>query len=151
MLINILFVDKADTFRAPVAKFIFKNIIKSKNLSSFFFIDTAGLSELHEGEDMIDDAKNVLNENQISYYMHESERIKNSDYERFDYIITMEESQKVELINIFGGDNEYKISKLLDYVDDSHDIEFPKNGDYSECYNDLAIGCQALVDKILEK
>lgn len=151
MLISILFVDKADTFRAPVAKFIFKNLIKSKNLSSFFFVDTAALSEIYEGEDMTQDAKNVLSNNQIPFYMHESERIKNSDYEKYDYIITMEEDQKTQLINIFGGDNEYKITKLLDYVQDSHDIEYPKDGNYDECFNDLDAGCHALIDKILEK
>ncbi len=151
MLISILFVDKADTFRAPVAKFIFKNIIKAKNLTSFFYVDTSAISDIHEGEDMIDDAKKVLSQNQIPYYMHESEKVKKSDYEKFDYIVTMEESQKVELINVFGGDNEFKISKLLDYAQDSHDIEFPKNGNYDDCYNDLALGCQALIDKILEK
>ena len=31
MLVSVLFIDKADTFRAPIAKFVLKNMVKEKN------------------------------------------------------------------------------------------------------------------------
>ena len=151
MLVSILLVDKADTFRAPIAKFILKKILKDKNLTSYFFVDTAALHGEHEGKDLTDDAKRELKQNQVPFYLHESKRVKNSDYEKYDFIVTMEDSQIKELINLFGGDNDMKIRKLLDFAYDSHDIEYPKNGDFSGCFADLQIGCQALLDDILEK
>ena len=150
MLVSVLFIDKADTFRAPIAKFVLKNMVKEKNLNPYFFIDTASVNDKYEGKDLTSEAKEQLELNQIPFYVHESKRIKKSDYEKYDYILTMEDRQIKELINVFGGDPNNKIQKIMDFAYDSHDIDYPKNGDFSECFQEIQTGCQSFLDNILE-
>ncbi len=150
MIVSILFVDTYNTSRAPMAKFVLKNLIKEKNLTSYFFVDSAGM-DAENGIDMDEKTKAILTQNQIPYYEHESKQVKKEDYDKYEYIVAMDKEDCDELIKLFGDDPNSKVIRLLDFGYDNHDIENPdKTKNYEDCYQDIVTGCNGFMDSLLE-
>jgi len=148
-MIKILFVCLGNICRSPMAKFIFKDIVKKNGLENKFYIDSAATSYEEVGNDMHYGAKDKLEQKEIPYTKHRARRIIKEDYQKFDYIIGMEESNIRNIIRIVGEDTENKIYKLLDFSDNPRDIADPYyTGNFEITYNDIIEGCNGFLKKI---
>ena len=68
------------------------------------------------------------------------------DYEKYDYLIGMDDANIRNMKRIAGGDPEGKIHKLLEYADSSASVADPwYTGDFDATYRDVARGCQGLL------
>jgi protein-tyrosine phosphatase len=69
------------------------------------------------------------------------------DYDRFDYLIGMDDANIRNMERIAGGDPEHKIHKLLEYAGGSRAIADPwYTGDFKATYQDVVTGCTAFLN-----
>ena len=74
------------------------------------------------------------------------------DYNKYDYIIGMENSNIVRIKAIVGEDTENKIYKLLDFTNNKKDIADPwYTGNFAKTYEEVLKGCQALYNYLTKE
>ena len=146
-MIKILFVCLGNICRSPMAEFIFKDMVKKENLENSFLIDSKATSFEEMGNDMHYGAKDKLDKEHINYTRRKATRIVPEDYEKYDYIIGMED-YNVRCINrIVGEDVDNKVFKLLDFTNNPRDIADPwYTGNFEITYDDIVKGCNGLLD-----
>jgi len=71
------------------------------------------------------------------------------DYEKYDYLIGMEQRNVTNMLRILGGDPEGKVSRLLDFAERPRDIADPwYTGDFDTTYEDILEGCLGLLENL---
>lgn len=147
---RILFVCLGNICRSPMAKFVFKDLVKKKGLENNYFVDSAGTSNEENGNDMHYGTKDKLEEKGVEYTKHRARQMKKEDYEKYDYIIAMENSNIKGIMRIIGQDKKNKVYRLLDYTNNPRDIADPwYTGNFEITYNDILEGCNALINKLI--
>lgn len=146
-MIKILFVCLGNICRSPMAEFIFKDMVKKEGLEKEFFIDSAATSSEETGNGIYYLAKEKLDSMGIPYTNHRARKISKEDYEKYDYIIGMEERNIRNINWILGLDDaNNKVCKLLDFSNSPRDISDPwYTGNFTEAYNDIKEGCEGLL------
>ena len=68
------------------------------------------------------------------------------DYEKYDYLIGMDEANIRNMKRIVGGDAEGKIHMLLDFSDEPRAIADPwYTGNFDVTYRDVVEGCKGFL------
>ena len=148
-MIKVLFVCLGNICRSPMAEFIFKDIIDKENLSSKFYITSMATSNenTYVPTDIYPPAKDVLIKNNIPFTKHIAKQMVKDDYDKYDYIIGMDDSNIRSIIRIIGDDIDSKVYKLLDFTDEDNDILDPwYYGNFDKTYNDIKKGCKAFLN-----
>lgn len=150
MMIKVMFVCHGNICRSPMAEFVFKDIVKKRGLESSFFIASSATSTDAIGSKVHYGTRDKLNEFNISTDGKISVQIKKSDYDKYDYIIGMDNKNITNLNKLFDNDKENKVFMLLDFTKRKGDIADPwYTGDFDITYNDVYEGCQALLEHII--
>ena len=148
-MIKILFICHGNICRSPMAEFIFKDMVKKKGLQENFYIASAATSREEIGNSVYPPAKRKLKEHNISCEGKTAIQMKKSDYEKYDYIIAMEEFNIRNIFKIIKEDLDKKVYRLLDFTDKPKDIDDPwYTGDFDITYKEIVKGCEALLEKI---
>ena len=122
-----------------MAEFILKDKVNKLGLKDYVIVSRATSSE-EIGNDMHRGTKRMLDLNKIPYTKHSATRLCESDYDKYDYFICMDENNMRNIKYIFNNDD--KIIKLLD-----RDVRDPwYTGNFEETYDDIVLG----IDKLLK-
>lgn len=79
-------------------------------------------------------------------------QLKRSDYEKYDYLIGMEERNVNNMKRIMGSDRDQKVGRLLEFGQNPRDIADPwYTGDFEQTYCDVYEGCEELLKLIRKK
>ncbi|HAB66624.1 MAG TPA: low molecular weight phosphotyrosine protein phosphatase [Firmicutes bacterium] len=149
---NILFVCYGNICRSPMAEMIFKDLIYKNNKRYKFSCASRATSMEELGNNIYPAALNKLKEQNISIERHIAKQLTIDDYNKYDYIIAMEERNKKDILRIIKDDPLNKIHLLLDYTDNPHDITDPwYSGDFDTAFKEINEGCHELYNYLLNK
>ncbi len=151
-MIRVLFVCHGNICRSPMAEFVLKDIVNKTGKADEFYIESCATSTEEIGNDIHRGTKEVLHRHNIPFSKRAARQITKSDYEKFDYIIGMDEYNIKNLNRMSGEDKDGKIYKLLDFTASPRDVADPwYTGDFDKTYTDIFNGCTAFINKILIK
>ena len=152
MRVKILFICHGNICRSPMAEFIMKDLVNKAGVEKHYYIESAATSAEELGNDMYPPAKRKLTRESVPFTRREARQMAGSDYDRFDYIIGMDEYNRRNIQRICGGDPDGKIFLLLDFSSRPRSVSDPwYTGDFDTAYNDILEGCEALLDYIEAK
>lgn len=152
IMIKVLFVCHGNICRSPMAEFVFKDMVKKEGLEKEFLIASAATSTEEIGNGVHYGTKQKLALYNISCAGKKAVHMKKVDYEKYDYLLGMDNANIRNMNRIANSDNEYKIKRLLDYSNAPRDIADPwYTGNFDKTYDDVVEGCTALLTYIKEK
>lgn len=125
-MIKILFVCLGNICRSPLAEGHFIELIKTHNLDKNVICDSAGTSSYHIG-DLPDHRTRKNAENHGMILTHKARQFKAEDFDDFDYILVMDNSN-LSNISIFKSNmKEYKakVFKMRYFDYNFKDIDVP--------------------------
>ena len=115
--IRILFVCLGNICRSPAAEGVMKAIVDANGDSSRFEIDSAGTGNYHIG-DLPDRRMRVHAQHRGYNLTHRCRQVTPSDFEDFDLIVAMDESNRRNLCSIAPTvEAENKIVMMADFAD----------------------------------
>ena len=143
---RILFICHGNICRSPMAEFVMKDMVQAAGLQDEIYVESAATSTEEIGNPVYPPARRKLAEYGIRSDGHHARRIERSDYEKYDYLIGMEERNRRNMLRILGKDPEKKVSLLLDYADEHGDIADPwYTGNFDITYRDVVRGCEGFL------
>ncbi len=144
---RIMFVCLGNICRSPMAEFIFKKIASERG--GDFDISSAATSSEECGNPVYPPAAGILRRHSISCGGKRAVQFVPDDYERYDFIICMENRNIRSLERIVGGDPKGRMYRLLDFTDNPRDIADPwYTGDFETAYREIYEGCEALYNHL---
>lgn len=133
-----------------MAEMIFKDLIIKNNKRYMLSCVSRATSIEELGNDIYPAAKRKLEQMGIQCERHKAIQVTKEDYNKYDYIIVMEERNKRDLLRIIKEDPHNKIHLLMEYTSNTKDIEDPwYTGDFDTAFNEINEGCTGLYNYIL--
>ncbi len=149
---KILFVCHGNICRSPMAEFVMKDIVKKAGRSDEFYIASCATSTEEIGNPVHHGTRRKLAEVGISCDGKRAVQLTKSDYNKYDYIIAMDEMNIRNIMRIIKSDPEGKVSLLLSHAGMSGSIADPwYTGNFNDTYRDVLLGCKALFNEIVSK
>ena len=131
-----------------MAEFVMKKEAEKAGRSADFYVESAAVSSEEIGNPVYPPARRLLAAHGIDCSGKTARRIRPEDYEKFDLIIGMDNSNMVRLRRFFPEDPEGKIVRLLDLTDAPGEVDDPwYSGDFEQTYKDVLAGVHALLSK----
>ena len=151
-MIRILFVCHGNICRSTMCESIMTHLVNKKNQSTQISIQSAATHNDEIGSPPHYGTEGKLKQMKIPLVPHRAVRMTKADYDNYDYLIGMDSANIQNMKKIAGGDPDGKIHKLLSFAGSLRDIADPwYTGNFDETYSDALLGCQALLDHILQK
>lgn len=146
---KILFVCHGNICRSVMAQWIFQDLVHQHHLDDQFEIDSAAVSSEETGNRMHPPARRKLTEKGIPFGEHRARRMTHADYDHFDHIYIMDDSNRRLIRRIVNNDPDHKIELLKK---DGSSISDPwYTGDFEQAYQDIVQGCKERLDEILSQ
>lgn len=149
---KILFVCHGNICRSTMAEFVFNDMVVKSGCADKFMIASAATSTEEIGNPVHPGTRRILNDLGINCSGKTAIQMKRGDYEKYDYLIGMDSMNIRNMMRILGNDPEQKVSRLLDFTNQTGDIADPwYTGDFDATYRDVEAGCRALLDKLTKE
>lgn len=128
-----------------MAEFIFKALTRAYGAEDYFYAESAAVSTEEIGNGIYPPAKRCLRNHGVAYDESKTARqVTPKDYERFDDIICMDNSNLRLIKRIIPSDPEHKIRLMMSYAGRNRDVADPwYTGDFETTFADILEGCEA--------
>ena len=149
---SVLFVCLGNICRSPLAEGVFAHMAESRGLAGRFVVDSAGTAAYHTGEPA--DSRSIAVANAHGVPLTGTARqVTRHDFERFDVVVAMDESNRRSLERLQGGRRHAEIVMMRDYdaQDPGADVPDPYYGGprgFDRVYRILERSCQSLLDEL---
>ena len=151
-MIRVLFLCHGNICRSTMAEYVMKHLVRKTGHEEEFFIDSAATSTEEIGNSVYPPARRKLAEHGIDCTGKTARQLRRDDYERWDYLVGMDEANRRNINRICRADPEGKISLLLDHTDHPREVADPwYTGDFQRTWLDVSEGCAALLAEIRNK
>ena len=143
---KILFICHGNICRSPMAEFVMKELVRRAGLEDDFLIESAATSREELGNDMHYGTRTKLREMGIPFTRRAARQITINDYDRYDYLVAMDDENLYYMNRCWGGDPKNKIRMLLSFAGKDRDIADPwYTGNFDQTYEDVFEGCTAFL------
>jgi protein-tyrosine phosphatase len=128
--ISVLFICMGNICRSPTAQGVFERLVRESGLDAHVEIDSAGTHAYHVGEPPDRRATQVAADRGIDLTSQRARRVREDDFEMFDYILAMDRDNLEDLRAICPDHVQDRICLLLDFAetDQSSDVPDPYYG-----------------------
>ncbi len=155
-MFKIMFVCHGNICRSPMAEFVFKELLEKRGLTDKYYVSSSATSteEIWNGigNPVYPPAKAELKKHGISCDGKRAVQVTRADYVNYDLLVVMDSNNMRNIMRIIGSDPDKKVHKLLTFANIDRDVSDPwYSGDFTTCYNDILLGCTALLDKLESK
>ena len=98
------------------------------------------------GSDTHPGTKAKLREMGIPFTKRAAVQLTRADYDRYDYIVAMDEENLRDIPRITGSDTAHKVRLLLSFAGEQREVADPwYTGNFTQTYEDVRKGCEALL------
>ena len=134
---------------------VMKDLVEKAGLADKVYIESAATSSEEiwggRGNPVYPPAREELARHGLRCDGKYARKMTRDDYDRFDYLIGMEQLNIRYMLQIAGGDPEGKISTLLSFAGLDRGIADPwYTGDFRSTYKDVVLGCEALMQHVIK-
>jgi len=150
-IINVLFVCLGNICRSPIAEAVLRHKIRERGLSRDIAVDSAGTGDWHIGKAPHEGTRRILDQNGISYEGMLARLVSSDDFDKFAYIICMDESNGSNVRKLPGAEKA-ELLFFMDLLPEEELREVPDpyfTGNFEQVYDLIDAGCTVLLDKII--
>jgi|TARA_B110000914_G_scaffold80653_1_gene70908 protein-tyrosine phosphatase len=150
MKIKILMVCLGNICRSPLAEGILKSKIDSNNI----FVDSAGTGHWHIGKKPDPRSIEVAKKHQLDITDQRARQFSKQDFDDFDYIFVMDNSNKKDILSIARNDSDKeKIHLILNEIfpNENMDVPDPYYGGsegFQNVYRMLDLSCDSIANRL---
>ncbi len=141
--ISVLFVCMGNICRSPTAEGVFRHYVSEAGLSDQIEVDSAGTHAYHVGEPPDRRAAAAALRRGVSLADLRARRFGDADFERFDYIIAMDDDNQMRLLEKAPDEYRSKVQLFLSFASGS-ETEVP------DPYYGGAAGFERVLDLVEE-
>lgn len=146
---SILFVCHGNICRSPMAEYVFRDLAQKRGVGDRFRAASAAASREEIGNPVHRGTQRKLAAHGISCGGKTAVQMTRADYQKYDFLLGMDQWNLENMLRILGGDPEGKIRRLLDFSARPRDIADPwYTGNFDETWDDVLEGCTALLDRL---
>ena len=129
-MVKVLFVCMGNICRSPTAEGVFRHLVNQAGLTDQIHIDSAGTHAYHVGEPPDNRAQAAALQRSIDLSPQRARKVHSGDFEQFDYVLAMDNSNYAELQYISESHQQDKLSLFLDFAvnPDTHEVPDPYYG-----------------------
>lgn len=140
-MINVMFVCYGNICRSPMAEFLFKHRIEKLGLKDRFYVASSATSFEEIGNGVHRGTREILDRFSIDYSKKRAIHLEKSDYDKFDYVLVMDQNNLIEAKRIFGGDKKNKVKLLMDFTKNPRSVADPwYTRNFEVTYEDITEG-----------
>ena len=155
-MVKVLFVCMGNICRSPSAEGMFRHLVERQGLQQFIVTDSAGTHAYHVGEPPDVRAQQAALQRGVDMSDLTARRVYIDDFERYDYILAMDQDNLRNLLHICPPEYQAKVRLFLDYASDCDEAEVPdpyygnKSG-FDRVLNLVEQGARGLLLDILDR
>ncbi len=143
---KILFICHGNICRSPMAEFIMRDMAEKQNRESDFYIESAAVSSEELGNPVHYGTAKILTKMGIDFSRKRARKATAEDYENFDLLICMDNSNVYRLNRIVGEDTDGKIKLMMDFTSRGGEVADPwYTGNFDDALRDITEGCEGIL------
>ena len=123
-MIKVLFVCMGNICRSPTAEGFFRQVVDAAELADKIDIDSAGTHAYHIGKQPDARAQSASLNRGIDLSNLRGRQVEPADFDKFNYVIAMDDSNHADLTQVAGGSPE-NLHMFLSFSDAFNEKEVP--------------------------
>lgn len=154
--VKVMFVCMGNICRSPTAHGVFRKLVEDEGYADEIYIESSGTHAYHVGEPPDSRAQQTALGRGLDLSDLRAQRIKDTDFEHFDYILPMDRDNYEILLSSSSPDHHHKIRMFLSFAASLSSKEVPDPyyggpGGFEQVFDMVEAGSRGLLQDIIEK